>query len=439
MNDCMKKIAVTFSMLSVLYTLPALTTLPVSSQAFAEEVKEERKAKKVPAMRNRVYTQLARAQKLADEGDTAAGLAVLDEVKKNIKQLNEYEQAVMWNFYGFMYYGNEDLSNAITSFKNVVAQVDKIPDSLYLSTTYSLAQLSMQQEDYSQALSYLNEWKAANTKDITANQYIIFAQVHYQDRNYQAALDNVEAAIGLYDIEGKVAKEQWLILQRAAFYELKQPKKVAEVIEKLVKHYEKPAYWIQLAGMYGEIGEEAKQLGAVETAYQAGYITKEAEIMMLAQIYMYNNLPYKAADLLNTSIKSGKLVANEKRLELMSQAYMLAKEDQKAIPVLIEASNIAETGKFDAQLAQSYLNLDKWLPAISSANEAIARGQLDNIGNMYLVLGMSNFNLNNFDKSIAAFTKAAEFTKTAKTAKQWIPYVTKEQSYQKQLAMLNKP
>lgn len=437
MIHCMKKVVVSFAVASVLYTLPAITQMPFSSQAFAEEAKEERASRKVPAMRSRVYTQLARAQGLADAGDTAAGLEVLDEVKKHIKQLNEYEQAVMWNFYGFMHYGNEDLASAIDSFKKVVEQKDSIPESLQVSTTYSLAQLSMQQEDYEQALDYLDQWKEINTKEITANQYIVFAQVHYQNKDYKATLENVELAISLAEINGKVAKEQWFILQRAAYYELKQPKKVAEVIEKLVKLYEKPAYWIQLAGMYGEIGEEAKQLGTMETAYQAGYVTKENEIMMLAQIYMFNQLPYKAADLLNESIENGKLTPNVKRFELMSQAYVLAKEDEKAIPVLKKAAEIAETGKFDAQLAQAYLNLEKWNLAISAANKALERGELENVGNMHLVLGMSNFNLGNFDTSIASFKDAGEFAKTAKTAKQWVPYVTKEQSYQKQLALLS--
>lgn len=90
-------------------------------------------------MRNRVYSQLARAQKLADEGEKIEGFEVLDAVKDNIDRLNSYERAMLFNFYGFMYYGNEDLASAIDSFEQVIAE-QGIPDSLYLSTLYSLAQ-----------------------------------------------------------------------------------------------------------------------------------------------------------------------------------------------------------------------------------------------------------------------------------------------------------
>ena len=436
MINRLPKTVIALSLASVLTVLPGIVTTPFSAIAYAEEVSKQRSSKKVPAMRNRVYAQLARAQKLSDEGDKIAGFEVLDEVKDRIDQLNSYEQAMLYNFYGFMYYANDELANAIDSFEQVIAQ-EAIPESLYLSTTYSLAQLAMQQQDYAKALKFLQQWQASNTKELTASQHIVFAQVYYQDKNFDHALKHVNEAVALEQAEGGIAKEQWLILQRAAYYELKQPEKVTEVMEQLVKYYEKPAYWLQLAGMYGEIGQEAKQLGAMETAWQAGYVTKESDIVMLAQLYLFNQLPYKAAALLDETIAKGIVVADEKRLELMAQAYMLAKEDEKAIPVLIQAAEIAETGKFDAQLAQSYLNLEKWQLAIDSAKKALARGELENTGNMFLVLGMANFNLKKFDDSLIAFNSAQEVPDTAKTAKQWTAYVTKEQGYQQQLALIN--
>ena len=117
--------------------------------------KSYRASKKVPAMRNRVYSQLARAQKLADGGDKIEGFAVLDEVQERLSSLNSYERAMLFNFYGFMYYGNDDLALAIDSFNKVIAET-AIPDTLIISTLYSLAQLSMQQQNYKEALGYLS-------------------------------------------------------------------------------------------------------------------------------------------------------------------------------------------------------------------------------------------------------------------------------------------
>ncbi len=95
------------------------TMLSDISTSQAAEVKKE--SVRVPAMRNRVYTQFARAQGIADAGDKAGGIAVLDEVKERIDSLNSYEKAMLWNFYAFMYYANDDMNQAITSLEKVVS------------------------------------------------------------------------------------------------------------------------------------------------------------------------------------------------------------------------------------------------------------------------------------------------------------------------------
>ena len=209
------------------------------------------------------------------------------------------------------------------------------------------------------------------------------------------------------------------------------------MLENLVRYYDKPKYWIQLGGMYGEIGEESKQLAVMESAWHAGYITESASIISLAQLYRYHNVPYKAATLLSEAIDNGTIYADERNLDMLAQAYIAAKNDDNAIPVLIRASTIADTGKFDASLAQAYLNLEQWTLASDSADQAIKRGGIERLGNMYLVKGMALFNLARFDESLSAFIQAQKLPESEKTAKQWYSYVEREQAVQQRLAMLN--
>lgn len=400
-----------------------------TAQAAEQKPSGKRQSKLVPAMRDRVYSQLARAQKLADEGDKISGFDVLDEVKDRIDSLNSYERAMLWNFYGFMYYGNDDTASAIFSFENVVRE-EAIPESLYLSTLYSLSQLAMQQNNYAQALIYLNQWQASNSKKLTSGQHLLFAQVFYQDKQYSSCISHIDEAIDLAASKNETPAENWLILQRAAYYELEQPKQVVKVIEQLVRYYNKPEYWVQLSGMYGEIGEEKKQLAVMEAAWQNNFITKPNDIITLVQLYLFHNVPYKAASLLNDAIDKGLVTAQEKYFNLLAQAYLMAKEDEKAIPVLQQAADIAETGIFDAQLAQAYLNTEHWQLAQQSAKKALSRGGLVATGNMHLVIGMAQFNLQNYDQALTALTDAIKFSETEKVAKQWFTYVEKEKHQQ---------
>jgi hypothetical protein len=96
---------------------------------------------------------------------------------------------------------------------------------------------------------------------------------------------------------------------------------------------------------------------------------------------------------------------------------------------------------YDAQLAQVYLNTEKWDLAKNYAAKAIDRGGLKgsvyNEGTMHLVIGMSWFNLNQYDQSLASLKKSSEFSQTKKVASQWLSYVEKEKAQQAQLAMVN--
>ena len=442
-NTILKRKVISCFSIALLFSAPVVLSQNMGgniAQAQAQNPSAKNSTSvKVPAMRNRVYTQLARAQKLADEGNGLEGFDVLDEVQDRIDSLNSYERAMLWNFYGFMYYGNDDIASAIDSFEKVVSEKE-IPNSLRLSTLYSLAQLSMQLQNFDQSLTFLGLWKESNPKEMTNTQQVLFAQVHYQNKQYKQSLSYVSKAIEQSEIAKEVPKENWLVLQRASYFELKQPIDVTRVIESLVRYYNKPKYWLQLSAMYGEIGEEDKQLAVMESAWQAGYVTKSTDIITLVQLYRYHNVPIKAANLLAEAIDNGKVVAQEKYLDMLAQAYIAAKDDEKSIPVLIKAAEIGETGKFDAHLAQAYLNLEKWQLAINSADKALERGKLDSEsteGNMYLVKGMAAFNLQNFEQSLVAFSQAKKVKSSAKTAKQWFHYVQKEQGAKQKLAMLN--
>ncbi len=405
-----------------------------------------RASKKVPAMRNRVYAQLARAQKLADEGDKIEGFEVLAEVEERVDSLNSYERAMLFNFYGFMYYANDDIILAVDSFNKVIAET-AIPDSLIISTLYSLAQLSMQQQHFKEALAYLTQWREVNAKELTSSQEMLFAQVYYQDKDFVNSLKHSEMAISLIEAKNKVPKENWLTLQRATYYELKQPQQVTKVMEKLIRLYDKPQYWLQLSSMYGEIGEEDKQMAVMEAAYQAGYITKASDILTLSQLYLFHGAPYKSAEVLENSIAQGSIFADEDNLSMLARAYLTAKEYDKATEVLVRVSDIAQSGEHDALLAQTYLNTEQWQAAIDSATLALARfsehkkgkvNKVKELANIHLILGMANFNLKKFERSLASFAKASQFISTKKTALQWGKYVEREQQHHKvQLAMLN--
>lgn len=86
--------------------------------AFAHPVLAQQ-TERVPALREKVYGQLARAQEQADNGNLAEGISILGEVAEKADSMNSYERAMMWNFYGFMYYEQGNTKEAINYFEKL--------------------------------------------------------------------------------------------------------------------------------------------------------------------------------------------------------------------------------------------------------------------------------------------------------------------------------
>ncbi|WP_412724898.1 tetratricopeptide repeat protein [Alteromonas sp. D210916BOD_24] len=426
--------ALAFAVASAAVSVPGML---VAKHAVAQEeaVKaSDKPTRRVPTLRGKVYEQLARAQTAADEaGNVEEAISILKEVEDKSHSMNAYEKAMMYNFFGFIYYNNEDYAKALESFAKVVEQ-QPIPEKFEMTTLFSLAQLNLMQGNYDETIKYLERWESLNSGSIPSKNKVIKAQAYYQNKKYSEAADWITQAINDHEAEGMIPDEGWLILQRAVFYELKQPEKVKDVLIKMVKLFDEPKYWIQLAGMYGELGEERKQLAIMETAYQRGFVETSADIFNMAQLYYYHRVPYKGAKLMEQAINDGVLEKNLRNLKFLGQSWSLAKEQDKAIPVMLQAAELSEDGELDAQLAQILLNEERFDDAIAAADRAIEKGELRNPGLVYLIKGMALYNKKQFALALNQLAEAEKHQKSRAMAQQWKQFVQGEKQQADRIA-----
>lgn len=414
-------------LLLVILTLSILAIFP------AELLGQERK--RTPALREQVYSQLSRAQQLADGGDLKAGLAVLATVESKLNSMNSYERAMLWNFYGFMHYSQDDIPAAISYFSKVV-QEDPIPDALLQGTLFSLAQLALGQERYQDSLKYLDKWQQAVGGEPQLKALVLRAQVLYQLKQYDAALAPIVAAIESSQKAGQRPDENWYVLARAIYFELNQIDRVAEILVQMIKHYNKAEYWVQLAGVYAQLGQDNKQLAVLEAAHVQGYLTKGHDILNLAQAYFVNDIPYKAARTLEQGIEQQKVEANLRNLKLLAQSWVAARETDKAVAALSKAAALSDDGELDAQRAQVLLNAERNTEAMAAAQQALDKAGLKQPGNMHLVIGMAALNQGDFNTALKAFASAKQFDDVRRTASQWERYASAEKEQAERIEAL---
>ncbi len=396
---------------------------------------QAQETKRVPALREQVYSQLARAQELADNGDVAAGLAALQNVETKISSMNSYERAMLWNFYGYMHYGKDQIPEAIKYFAKVVAE-DPIPDALKQNTLFSLAQLSLGQGNFADTLSYLDRWQQVVGDEQAQKADVLRAQALYQKGDYQQALAPIQRAIAVAEQNGEAGDENWYVLQRAIHYELEQTAAVAKILEKMIKHFNKPEYWVQLAGVYGQLGKDEQQLAMLEAAYQQGFLTKGQDLQMLVQSYFLGGVPYKAGKVMEQAIAAGKLDANLRNLKLLAQSWIAARETDRAVAALEQAAALSSDGELDAQRAQVLLNAERYPQAIAAAQTALEKGNLEKPGTMHLVIGMAELEQENYNPALQAFAKAKAFDDARRAAAQWERYATSEKEQAERIKQL---
>jgi len=379
--------------------------------------------KKTVAMSQDVFEKLQESQQMIESKQYSNGLAILKTLRAK-PELSVYESAQIWNLTAYAYYLQERYTDSIKAYEKVLAQGD-IPEAIILSTLKTLSQLYFTVEDYAKALSTVKRLMAA-VPDPAADVYMLLGQAHFQLNQYKQAVKPISTAIEKYRGQGKKPRENWLLLLRVCYYELKDYKNMIGVLKQLIALYPKEQYLLTLAGVYSELGDTRKQLALTEALYESGYVTQPHHVVNLANLYLLHGVPYKAAKVLQKEIDTKNVKADARNLRLLSQSWYQAREDEKAIPPLAGAAALSGDGELFVRLAQSYINLDRWQEASDAVQKGLDKGGVKRNDVANIMLGMALFNQRKLSSARNAFVNAAKDRRSAKVAQQWIAYVDSE-------------
>ncbi|HEX7027350.1 MAG TPA: CDC27 family protein [Gammaproteobacteria bacterium] len=390
-----------------------------------------RKTRRTPALKEKTYKALAEAQTAFDASNYAGALEILNNLKAD-QGLNSYERAMTWNYIAYVYSGQEKYQQSINAFKQVLAQPE-IPEALEQQTLYALAQLYLVTDNQKEAITVLKKWFTL-TPNPSPDAYVLLAQAYFQLDDYKSAVAEAEKGLAATYKLGEQPKELLLQLLRAGYVELDNNPKLIDVLELLVKLYPKGDYFAHLSALYGERGDEVRQLLTLEAAYDGGYLDKQNQYVALASLLLSNDVPYKSAKVLTQGIDKKIVEESVNNLRLLAEAWRLAQEHQDAIKVLQKAAKKAEDGELYIRLGQSYAELDEWQNCINAMREGLKKGKLDRPDQANLTLGQCLFNDNDLDGAIAAFTRARTDERSRKFSDQWITFLKNEKDRRQRLA-----
>lgn len=403
--------------------LAAAPVIAAQEDDAAERRSRQQKTKQAQAVSKEVYDRITKAQDMVDAKDYKGALKVLDNLY-NPDKLTEYEQANVLNYLGFVYYNMDDIQNAIRTYERMVA-VPTLEEQMKKQTTYTLAQLYTMEEQYNKALSTLDRWFLLETNP-APDPFILKAQNLYQVQRYKEMIRPIENAIQIAKTRSKPAKEDWYVLLNFAYFQDENYRKVRDIQKILLINWPKKRYWFSLAGAFSELGEDENLINAYGAANDQGMLEKESELVTMAQLFMQREVPYKAGQLLEREMASGRVSKSAKNYRLLSQAWQLSMEDEKAIPALREAARLSDDGVLDIRLGNAYLNTGKYDDCVKSVRAGIRKGGLKSPDNAHISLGMCLYNVRQYSVAIRAFETAGKTPRSRKTSNQWIRVIRAE-------------
>ena len=409
----------TLALFSVALAAPSVSWAQAAEDK-AKQESEQAKTKQAQAVSKKVYDRIQEAQAKIDEDDSQGALRILKSLY-NPEKLTPYEQTNVLNYMGFVYYNLDDIANAISIYKKLLAIPDLEPQ-LQKQTLYTMAQLMTMEENYQEALRYLDQWFAVETNP-GPQPYILYAQNLYQTGRYTEMIKPIETGMAVAEKRDLEIREDWYVLLNFAYFNQENYTKVRDIQKILLLNWPKKRYWFSLAGAYTELGEEANLMAAYDAAHTQGLLEKESELVTMAQLYMQNEVPYKAGSLMEKEMNGGRVSKDAKNYRLLSQAWTLAMEDQKAIPALQEAARLSSEGELDLRLGNAYLNTGDYDKCVSSVRAGLRKGGIKSPDNAHISLGMCLYNQKKYRDAIKAFREAGKTPRSRRVSTQWVKVI----------------
>ena len=398
-------------------------------------------------------------EKEEDDPDWVEARRILTELLNIRDELKSYDRSVMWNYWGYIYFSDEDYDQAMYAYEQLLKEPEAtIP--LRTSSLLTLAQLNLVKENWDKGIRLILQWME-EVETVTAQSYYLLASAYFQKEDYVRARSSMEEAIRLAEVEGYRPRENWYVLLAACFNELKDRKIISEaysleqqlgIYEILVNYYPKKLYFLQLGGTYQQMDREEDYMITLKAAFDKDLLDKEGEYLALAQLLLISKNPYWAAQVLVAGQNKKTIIVNketnkeelvpvikdtEKNLKLLADSWRMAQEIDKAIPVLEKAAKMSKDGDTYILLGNLYLFEDRIEESIRAIEAGLKKPKVKSRSQAQLVLGQAHFEIENFEEAKKHFRAAArdKDKRIKKTANSWIKYAENEEVRVKNLAL----
>jgi tetratricopeptide (TPR) repeat protein len=279
------------------------------------------------------------------------------------------------------------------------------------------------------ALEYFDKWMAQGGVP-DRNQSWTLAVLYQQADRFEEALPWAEKVFGFDGPNADRSVYDFLIF---LYDKTGDFAKKAELLETLLaRNPEDRRLWDAISGDYFRAGEDRKAFEVQKAMYLGGILKTEDELMRIVNFYNSFDVPYAAAKILEKEMNAGRISANYQRLELLANLYQVAREFERAIPVIERAAQMAPNGKMYERLGRSFSELQEWAKAEEALINGINKGGLADAGLAWVLVGQSRYERDDRSGAREAFRNANN-----RGGRGWIDFMAAEDATARALVLFD--
>ncbi len=259
--------------------------------------------------------------------------------------------------------------------------------------------------------------------DLPAEELVALGASYVQLKRYRDAIPPLQAAIA------KTVRpdESWRANLLAAYIGAEQYARASELVADLVREY--PArgdYWLQWTALLLRAGKKERAAAVLAVAARLGHVNTETERMRLVALTAGIGAPFEAGSLMQRWMESGELESTPDHWESLAGLWSNAREWSLAITALEQAIARRPRAALYLQLGQLYMDREDYPKAAEALRAAIERGA--GSGEVYLTLGMAEYQQGRADAAIDAFRAAQQYARAKPLATEWVQYLESGQA-----------
>ena len=289
------------------------------------------------------------------------------------------------------------------------------------SARYQAAQLYMQEDKWREAAAAFEEWfKTALNPNSAAYYYL--AAAYYQQEDFARALAPAKKAVELMD--PAKPNESWLSMLAALYLNREEYREAIPLLQQLIEAApDKKSYWIQLSSVYVQTEDYASGLAVMQLAYNAGLLSEDSDLRRLADLLLFNDVPYRGALILEAAIENKSVTLDEKLYEKLANCWIAAAELDRSIAPLERAAELSSTGDLFVRLGEVHVQREDWAAAIAAAQRGVDKGQLKDSGSAQLMLGIAHYRQNELDDAVPFLQRARQSEKHRQIAESYLQVI----------------